>query len=500
MATSITIVGMGACGVAAFAEATIRLAAAPIDDVTLHLVSRDDDLGPGLAFGTDQPGHLLNTESRLMGLYAHEPTHFREWLAARRPLDPDGVEYAPRAEYGAYVRQVLADAQDRAAKAGIPVHVHRAEAVAIDGDREVARVRLSDGTTIDSHHTLLAIGTPKPVRFESLDGRPGYFDFPWPARLLREGIDPDADVIVLGSSLSAIDTFATLMDQRHRGAIHFVSKDGMLPRVEIPAPEESYPRRHFTLAAMRRCIRERGARFSIVDLFRLFRREADEAAAKQGETIDWAAEDRTDRSALDLLPGDIARAEAGRELFQRILTSARFEASEMWDLLGPRDRARFTRWLAPHFATARFTIPMVNARRLADAAARGQLRVHGGVRKTVWDDAAAAFRASFADGTTLSAPVVVNATGTAMRLEEIPDPLIVQLAGRGWLHPHPSGGIEAHRHSGAVITRDPEAPRLYAVGQLVNGVQRDTNAVWFNVACAARVVQEMLIGIAGQRA
>jgi len=500
MAFSITIIGMGACGVAAFAEATIRLAAAPIPGIELHLVSREDDPGPGLAFGTDQPGHLLNTESRLMGLYAEEPCHFREWLIDRRPLESDGVEYAPRAEYGEYLRQILRDAHERAHDADIPVHVHHAEAIAIEGNRDAAVIRLSDGTTIGSDHTLLAIGTPKPVRFEELDGTPGYFDFPWPARLLRDGIGADQDVIVLGSSLSAIDTFATLMDQDHRGVIHFVSKDGMLPRVEIPAPEDTYPRRHFTLSKMRRLIRERGPRFSIVDLFRLFRQEADEAAAAQGDTIDWPAEDRTRLSALDLLPEDIARAESGREIFQRILTSARFEASEMWDLLGPRDRDRFTRWLAPHFATARFTMPMTNARRLAAAAARGQLMVHDGVTETIRHPQGQGFVSCLADGTTVCAPVVVNATGTAMKLDEIPDALIVQLTERGWLHPHPSGGIEAHRHSGAVITHDRDAPRLYAVGQLVNGVQRDTNAVWFNVQCAERAVQDMLIKIASKRA
>lgn len=500
MAFPITIIGMGACGVAAFAEATIRLASARIPGAELHLVSREDDLGPGLAFGTDQPGHLLNTESRLMGLYANEPRHFREWLSHRRPLKSDDVEYASRAEYGEYIRQVLADAHERADRAGIPVHVHKAEAVAIEGDRTAAVIHLSDGTTIESHHTVLAIGTPKPIRFEELDGQPSYFDFPWPARLLRDGIHADQDVIVLGSSLSAIDTFATLMDQDHRGLIHFVSKDGMLPRVEIPAPEDTYPRWYFTLSEMRRLIRERGLRFSIVDVFRLFRQEADEAAAAQGDRIDWQAEDRTDRSALDLLPVDIARAESGREIFQRILTSARFEASEMWDLLGPRDRDRFTRWLAPHFATARFTMPMTNARRLAAAATRGQLRVHSGVTETVRHPQGQGFVSRLADGTTVCAPVVVNATGTAMKLDEIPDTLIVQLVERGWLHPHPSGGIEAHRHSGAVITHDRDAPRLYAVGQLVNGVQRDTNAVWFNVACAERVVQNMLIEMASARA
>ncbi|MEJ8629665.1 hypothetical protein P0F65_07040 [Sphingomonas sp. I4] len=62
----------------------------------------------------------------------------------------------------------------------------------------------------------------------------------------------------------------------------------------------------------------------------------------------------------------------------------------------------------------------------------------------------------------------------------------------------PSGGIEAHRQTGEVITHDRETPRLYAVGQLVNGVQRDTNAVWFNVQCAERAVQDMLIKIAGE--
>lgn len=498
MAFSITIIGMGACGVAAFAEATIRLAASPIPGVELHLVSREDP-GPGLAFGTDQPGHLLNTESRLMGLYANETGHFREWLTDRRPLQPDEAEYAPRAEYGEYIRQILRDAHDRARDADIPVHVHLVEAVAMDGSRDAALVRLSDGTTIESHYTLLAIGTPKPIRFGELNGVPGYFDFPWPAQRLRDGIDAGQDVIVLGSSLSAIDSFATLIDQDHRGLIHFVSKDGLLPRVEIPAPEETYPRRHFTLSEMHRQIRERGPRFSIVDLFRLFRREAEEAAAAQGEVIDWQAEDRTDGSAVTLLPYDIARAEAGTEIFQRILTSARFEASEMWDLLGPRDRHRFVRWLAPHFATARFTMPMTNARRLAEAAGRGQLQVHGGVTGTTRHPDGRGFVSRLADGRTISAPVVINATGTAMTLNEISDPLIVQMVERGWLHPHPSGGIEAHRNSGAVITHDRDAPRLYAVGQLVNGVQRDTNAVWFNVQCAERIVQDMLIKIASER-
>ena len=101
MPKTLTIIGMGACGVAAFAEAVTRLCYDPGDGWKIHLVERDDELARGLAFGTEQPGHLLNTESRLMGLYDREPGHFRTWLEARRaasgtPLDPDAVEYPQR--------------------------------------------------------------------------------------------------------------------------------------------------------------------------------------------------------------------------------------------------------------------------------------------------------------------------------------------------------------------------------------------------------------------
>lgn len=159
MPSSIAIIGMGACGVAAFAEATIRLAASPLSDLTIHLVSRDQEPGPGLAFGTDQPGHLLNTESRLMGMYAHEAGHFRDWLAERRSLDPDGVEYAPRAEYGAYIRHILADAHQRADRAGVTVRVHRAEAIAIDGTRDASLFASLLGTREKEAAILVALSS-----------------------------------------------------------------------------------------------------------------------------------------------------------------------------------------------------------------------------------------------------------------------------------------------------------------------------------------------------
>ncbi len=502
MPKTLTIIGMGACGVAAFAEAVARLRYDSGLDAngrseglpTIHLVERDAELGRGLAFGTDQPGHLLNTESRLMGLYDHEPEHFRAWLTARRaaegaPLDPDGVAYPARREYRAYMQDVLAEAIAQARAIGLAVHVHHGEVVAIDGDHDCAIVHMSDGSTFESNVTLLTIGTPQPDRFGDLDGAPGYFDSPYPSQRLIDGIDRDDRVVVLGSGLSAIDSVMTLLDVGHDGPIHLISKEGMLPRVEIPAVETGYERRHFTLAGVHRLIRERGAAFSVVDLFRLFRREAEAAV---GGPIDWRAEDRFGGDAHAALTRDIAAAEAGDEPFQRILTAARHESTTMWNLLRAADQRRFGAWLGPHFAAARFVMPMVNARRMADAMARGQLRVRGLVADTERAEGSEGFVVRFGNGDMLAAPVVVNATGQATTLAEMKETLVRDLLDRGWLQPHPIGGALAHRATCRIISDDRDAPRLYAVGQLLNGELRDTNAVWFNVACAARAIDDIL--------
>lgn len=494
MPKTLSIIGMGACGVAAFAEIVTRLRYDREARPVIHLVERDSELGRGLAWGTDQPGHLLNTESRLMGLYAHEPEHFRAWLEHRRtaagtPLAPEGVEYPPRCEYRVYIQDVLADTLAQADAIGLDVRIHRSEVVAIEGDHDAATIHLSDGSRFETEVTLLTLGTPDAARFGDLDGAEGYFDSPYPSGRMIDGIDRNQTVVILGSGLSAIDALMTLLDVGHQGRVHMISKEGMLPRVEIPAPEEPYERKYLTLGNVHRLIRERGGAFSVVDLFRLFRREAEEAA---GAPIDWRAEDRTNGDAQAALGRDIAAAEARREPFQRILTSTRHESTEMWNLLSPLDQTRFGSWIAPHFATARFVTPMINARRIADAMARGLLSVHGDVAGTERAGDGDGFVVRFENGDALSSPVVVNATGQASRLDEMKEPLVHDLLDKRWLQPHPAGGARAHRATCRIISASREAPRLYALGQLLNGELRDVNAVWFNVACAARAVDDML--------
>ncbi len=174
------------------------------------------------------------------------------------------------------------------------------------------------------------------------------------------------------------------------------------------------------------------------------------------------------------------------------MTAARHDSTAIWNLLRPADQKRFGQWLAPHFAAARFVTPMVNARRLADAMTRGQLSVRGRVDETVASPTGTGFVVRFTTGDTLETPIVVNATGQATTLAEMKETLVKDLLAKDWLQSHPVGGAIAHRATCRIISASRDAPRIYALGQLLNGELRDTNAVWFNVECAGRAIDDIL--------
>ena len=60
------------------------------------------------------------------------------------------------------------------------------------------------------------------------------------------------------------------------------------------------------------------------------------------------------------------------------------------------------------------------------------------------------------------------------------------------LHDHLPAGVVVHAADGRIISASRDAPRIYALGQLLNGELRDTNAVWFNVECAGRAIDDIL--------
>ncbi|WP_305123407.1 FAD/NAD(P)-binding protein [Roseomonas sp. GC11] len=215
---AVAILGGGFAGVALALQLRGR--------ATVHLYEPAAP-GPGLAYATPHPSHLLNVPATGMSLYPDRPGHFAEWLAARGGAGPEsGPVFAPRAVYGAYLREEWAAAV--AADAGLR-HVPR-RVVALHPRPGGGHV-LTDasGARAEADEVVLAVGG-----FAGGGGQPPHlWGDPWdPAA--RAGLPPEEPVLLVGLGLTMVDVLLALREGGHRGPVLAVSRHGWLPLAHVP--------------------------------------------------------------------------------------------------------------------------------------------------------------------------------------------------------------------------------------------------------------------------
>jgi uncharacterized NAD(P)/FAD-binding protein YdhS len=234
----LVIVGGGFSGVALAAEIARRGAA-----VRMTIVEGGTRLGRGLAYGTSNPSHLLNTRADQMGLFAADPAHFLRWLRARGRA-VHGGDFAPRHLYGEYLEETLLRVCTGASRARLLVEIGT-RAIAVTRSATAApnefTVTLSDGRALAADAVVLATGHPAPADpfGGALGGSRCYLHDPWRLDAIA-GIPHDEQVLVVGTGLTAVDAVLALEAQGHRGPIHAVSRHGLLPRAHS-ARRETLP-------------------------------------------------------------------------------------------------------------------------------------------------------------------------------------------------------------------------------------------------------------------
>ena len=217
----IAIVGGGASGVLLAAQlvrkSTLRVA----------LIDRSDHPGLGVAYSTRCRGHLLNVRASDMTALVDEPDHFVKWLAGDGgALGP--TDFVPRADYGRYLQDLLAQSLERA----------QGRLQIVTGDVTAVRER-PDGVSLDisgqdvplfARRAVLATGHRPPSKDSG-----AYHGNPWREEAVT-GLAPDASILLIGTSLTMIDVLISLMEHGHKGPIVALSRRGLVPHHHPPAP------------------------------------------------------------------------------------------------------------------------------------------------------------------------------------------------------------------------------------------------------------------------
>lgn len=435
---SLAIIGAGFSGAALVIEA---LGTRKFSRVTL--IDRSGRFGPGLAYSTAQPAHLLNVRAGKLSALADKPNDFADWLRPNvRDMAP-GTLFAPRTSYGAYLE---AHVRRAARESGGALTLVREAALRCERGARGVRITLASGAVIEADYGVLAMGhaaaqVPKPY-----DQLGGSLINPWDVSAMGR-IPPQDDVLLIGSGLTMIDAALSLTSGPRTGKLIALSRRGLLPRPH--ADEQRAVQRPLPLPA----------RLS----------EALHAVRKE--------------------------VRAGAR-WQEVIDRLRQQAPDLWRGLSPEAQARFLRHLRPWWDAHRHrTAPHISIWIKALQSA-GLVRVLAG-RTLSAERTAAGVRVGYRRRgddlvETIETAHVVNCTGADNDVMRSADPLMRQMLHDGVVTAHWTQlGLDVGDDGGVIGPDGAPCDRLFALGPLTQGAFWEIIAIPEIRARAAELAQRL---------
>ena len=378
------------------------------------LIEANGQAGQGTAYSTDEPAHLLNIRANNMGAWADDPGDF----AAAEGLEPD--KFAPRRQYGRYLRSIL----DQAIGEG---RVQLIEDRAVEAKQGAAgwHVRLEGGDSVQADALVLATGNQPPAELpfaKEAGGR--LIDNPWGKKArsaIAEAASNGADVLIVGTSLTMVDTVLSLDQAGHRGSIVALSRRGKIPLaggLHDPAPVDWNDLPVLTVREIAKWLRNRSA------------------------AVNW-------RSAID---------------------SLRPHSHRIWQSFSTGEKRRFLRFGRPWWDIHRHRIAPEVAATVARLVADGRLEIIAGRIATVEPDdggveVSVRRRGKPEPGTSRRFGYIFNCTGPLADIGRTDEPLIRQLLDSGLVRPDELAiGLQVDEQS-----RAGPGERLWALGTLSKG-------------------------------
>ena len=425
----VAIVGGGFSGAMVAAHLARRGRAAP----NITLIERRQRVGPGLAYGTKDPAHLLNVRASNLSAFSDQPDHFVRWLRRHGGRADAPTRFAQRAQYGAYVEEVL---RRSPSLFGPKLTRVRGAVLSCSADGEGWTLGLDNGRAVQADAVVLALGNAPP-------SPPGFFRNadvplldPWDGEALRRL--RNGDVLLLGTGLTSVDVALSFARMRRKGVIYALSRRGQLPRTHLqnaapPAPQA------LDLPP------------SLSDAMLALRKEA-EAGGARGEP--W----------------------------QHVVDRLRARTPELWQRLPAAAQQRFLRHLRPWWDAHRHRMAPEIAAQIGKLQREGRLRVLAGEIVSAEPEGAAIHVHHRQRGSMVrhhfEVAGVVNCTGASMDLSTSADPLVRQLFADGFVRQHASGlGLDVDAEGRAITVSGASQPNLYALGPITQGVFLESTAV-----------------------
>lgn len=427
---TVAVVGAGFSG----SLLALHLLRAGPPDLRIFLIERTPGFGPGLAYGSHNPEHVLNVRVGNMSAWPEDAGHLQRWLDAQAGTD-EAAAFITRGTFGRYVAEMIQDAIAGSDGAQRLILVPD-EAVGLARAGRGFRLTLGMGRTLDLDAVVLAIGNQPPAPLQGLGlerlGAGCYAPDPW-AKSALDGLPAEARVLLIGTGLTMVDIALALRSRGHVGPIQALSRRGLAPH------------RHAAVS-----------------------------------TVHHPAPVAVDESLSHLLRRMRARARAIG--WREAVDEVRPFVQAIWRAADPQRRRRFLRHLRPWWDIHRHRMAPAVADRLAAMREGGQLSLSAGRIRRV--DAAGTevvvtWRERGAENErTHRFARIINCTGPGGDPRQARGGLLRQLVEYGLARPDPLGfGLDVDDEDRVIGSNGEADHGLYAVGPMTKGAHWEIVAV-----------------------
>lgn len=216
----VVIVGGGASGLLV----AINVARLSKEPIAVTIAEPNLFLGKGIAYGTQNPDHLLNVPAGRMSALVDEPEHFCNWGGF------DSNHFASRIEYGEYLLATFISAQRENPKVTFEHHQEMVDSIAeVQGSYQV-QFNQSDSRSFDV--VVLALGQGRAIRhpvLEQFSGNPRVINDAW-RDYIREF---DGTLVCVGTGLTFIDHGLVHLRKNPNNRVIGISRNGLLPEPHL---------------------------------------------------------------------------------------------------------------------------------------------------------------------------------------------------------------------------------------------------------------------------
>lgn len=439
MPHKISIVGAGFSGVATAIHLLTRHGDKPF---TITLINRHDNMGRGVAYGTQSPSHLLNVPAGRMSLFPDREDDFLDFARAK-DNSIEAASFVPRSRYGEYLHARLDDAAARAPRARLEIMT--GEATGLTLAHGTATIHFAKGPALQADRVVLALGNYPPSNPPILDhgvfAGPHYVSDPWAPGAL-DSIPVDQPVLLIGTGLTMMDMALELHRRGFDSELRALSRRGLIPQAhrDLPAmPRPAPPAELFSGKA------------SIRRYLHIVHRAVTDIALRGG---DW----------------------------RDVIAALRPVTPALWQALPLTERKRFLRHVQPYWDTHRHRTALSSAARLQALRASGHLQILAGRLLELQPDEPdikARWRPrGWERSEQFRVGAVINCTGPESRVSRMADPLIRSLLLQGLLTPDPLEIGVAANADGALANKAGHASHvIYYTGPLLRARDWECTAV-----------------------